>query len=425
MTKKSLNDIKESGKITLLTKNNAHCYYIYRESPMGFEYELSLAFADYLGVDLRVITPGWPRMYAALNKGRGDFIAASFTTTPEREKIVDFSDEYMSIQQQVIIHKDNLEIKKLDDLKEKTVHLRKGSSYHERLLDLNEEGFEIKLILHKRTSTEELIRLVAEKEIDITVADSNVALLNRLYYPDIRMVFPLNKKQSLGWVVREGQGELLNEINMFLQKIKKDGTFDDIYRKYYANVEIFDYYGIKKFHEVMETKLPSYEDIIKQESNKYGFDWRLIAATIYQESRFQPKAKSYTGVRGLMQITQRTAREMGIENRLDPVQSIQAGVKYLSKLFDRFKDVEGLDRMLLTLASYNVGYGHVKDAQIIAAKKGFDSKKWSSLEKTLPLLRHIKYYQEAKYGYARGTEPVRFVKRIVTYYDIIKRMPLD
>ena len=320
LIKKSLSDIKESGEITLLTKNNAHCYYSYRESPMGFEYELSMAFADYLGVDLRVITPGWPRMYAALNKGRGDFIAASLTITPEREKIVDFSDEYMSIQQQVIIHKDNPEIKQLDDLKEKTVHISKGSSYHERLLDLNEEGFEIELVLHKRTSTEEFIR---------------------------------------------------------------------------------------------------------QESNKYGFDRRLIAAIVYQESRFQPKAKSYTGVRGLMQITQRTAREMGIENRLDPVQSIQAGVKYLSKLFDRFKDVEGLDRMLLTLASYNVGYGHVKDAQIIAVKKGLNSKKWSSLESTLPLLSHNKYYREAKYGYTRGTEPVRFVKRIVTYYDIIKRMFLD
>ena len=220
LIKKSLSDIKESGEITLLTKNNAHCYYSYRESPMGFEYELSMAFADYLGVDLRVITPGWPRMYAALNKGRGDFIAASLTITPEREKIVDFSDEYMSIQQQVIIHKDNPEIKQLDDLKEKTVHISKGSSYHERLLDLNEEGFEIKLVAHKRTSTEEFIRQIAEKEIDITVADSNIAILNRLYYPDIKMAFPLNKKQSLGWVVREDQSELLNEINKFFQKIK-------------------------------------------------------------------------------------------------------------------------------------------------------------------------------------------------------------
>jgi len=315
LTEKSLSDIKESGKITILTKNNAHCYYIYRELHMGFEYELSTAFADYLGVDLNVKTPGWPRMYAALNKGRGDFIAASLTITPEREKIVDFSDEYMAIQQQVIIHKDNPEIRRLDDLKGKTVHIRKDSSYHERLLDLNKEGFEIKLVAHKRTSTEEFIRQIAEKEIDITVADSNIALLNRLYYPDIRMAFPLNKKQSLGWIVREGQSELLNEINTFLQKIKQDGTFDDIYRKYYANVDIFDYYGVKKFHEAIETKLPAYEDIIKQESNKYGFDWRLIAATVYQESRFQPKAKSYTGVRGLMQITKRTAGEMGIENR--------------------------------------------------------------------------------------------------------------
>ena len=122
-----------------------------------------------------------------------------------------------------------------------------------------------------------------------------------------------------------------------------------------------------------------------------------------------------------MQVTLATAREMGIESRLDPEQSIRAGVKYLAHLCERFPGVEGLDRTLLSLASYNVGYGHVKDAQVIAADKGLDPNKWSSLEKTLPLLRHKAYYHNAKYGYARGTEPVSFIKRILTYYDIIKR----
>ncbi|MGD2295142.1 MAG: membrane-bound lytic murein transglycosylase MltF [Candidatus Aminicenantes bacterium] len=422
LDRKNLSDIKKAGRITLLTRNNAHCYYIYKDSPMGFEYELAKAFADDLGVDLKVSTPRWHRMSAALKRGRGDFIAASLTITPERGQTLNFSDEYMTIQQHVIVHKDNQQIKQLNSLKGKIVHIRKESSYHKRLLELNQKGYEIDLVLHKNIPTEELIRQVAEKEIEITVADSNIALLNRRYYPDIRIAFPINEKQSLGWAVRKGQHNLLNEINRFFQAIKTDGRFRNIHEKYYANVEIFDYLDIKMFHEAIEDRLPLYEGIIKEQAAEYDFDWRLIAAAVYQESHFDPRAKSYTGVRGLMQITQRTAKEMGIKNRLDPQQSIKGGVKYLSRLYNRFSGVRGQNRMLLTLASYNVGYGHVKDAQIIAAKKGYDPKDWSSVEKTLPLLRYPKYYLNAKYGYARGTEPIRYVKRILIYYDILKKL---
>ncbi|MBW2318765.1 MAG: transglycosylase SLT domain-containing protein, partial [Deltaproteobacteria bacterium] len=175
----------------------------------------------------------------------------------------------------------------------------------------------------------------------------------------------------------------------------------------------------------IETRLPKYEKIIKRESNRYGFDWRLMAAVAYQESHLNPRAKSYKGVRGLMQLTLTTAKEMEIDSRLDPEQSIEGGIKYLSKIYKRFDKIEGLDRMLFTLASYNIGYGHVRDAQKLALQKDLDTHKWASLKKTLPMLRQKKYYKKTKYGYCRGTEPVRYVNRVLTYYDILKRKALE
>lgn len=418
----SMQRIKKDRKLKVIMVNNANVYYSYRGQSMGFEYDLVKKFADYLGVGLEILTPGWDKMFEVLNDGEGDLIAAGLTITEPRKKIVDFSDGYLDIQQQAIVHKKNKNIKKISDMNGERIHIRSGTSYQQRLQELQGEGLDIDLVLHRVVPTEELIRQVAEEEIEITIADSNIALLNRRYYPDIRMSFPLEEQQSLGWAVRRGDKKLLKKVNNFFDEIKHNGTFGNIYERYYRNVTIFDYVDLKKFHKRLETRLPKYEFIIKREAKKHGFDWRMIAAVVYQESHFNPMARSYTGVRGLMQVTQRTAKEMGIKNRLDPAQSVKAGVIYLAKLYNRFGEIENPDeRLLFALASYNIGYGHVRDAQRICRKKVWNPHKWVSLKKALPLLRFQKYYKNTRYGYARGTEPVRYIGRILTYYDIIKR----
>jgi membrane-bound lytic murein transglycosylase F len=247
-----------------------------------------------------------------------------------------------------------------------------------------------------------------------------VARLNRRYYPEITIGFPIADEEALGWAVRKGNAALRAEINRFWESVKTDGTFEKLHQKYYSGVHQFDYVDLVRFHAALSSRLPKYEAVIRREARRYGFDWRLIAAAIYQESHFNPRARSHTGVRGLMQLTLDTAAEMGVDNRLDPEASIQGGVKYMAQLYDRFDDIAGRDRMLFTLASYNVGYGHVRDAQQIARDKGLPPDKWGSLKETLPLLRLRAYYGKTRHGYARGTEPVRFVTRILTYYDILR-----
>jgi membrane-bound lytic murein transglycosylase F len=417
----ALEAILESGEITVLTRNNAHCYYIYRDNPMGFEYDLAKAFSDYLGVKLNVVTPEWDGLIDALSKGKGDFIAASMTITSSRGDLIDFSEEYLSIKQKVVVHKDNYRIRKVEDLKGKSVHVRRGTSYEERLHELKNGGVDINIKLYDDLPTEELIRMVAEKEIEVTIADSNVADLNQRYYPDVKIVFEIEKSQSLGWAVRKEEKALLKKINEFFLKIKGDGTFERIHGKYYAHLDLFDYVDLKKYHERIDTRLPKYEDIIRMAAKNFGFDWRLIAAMIYQESHFDPEATSFTGVEGIIQLTQDTAREMGIKDRQDAEQSIFGGVKYLRKLYGRHKGAKDPDRLLLALASYNVGHGHILDAQGIAREKGLDPNSWAALKEILPLLRFSKYYKKTRYGYCRGTEPVRYVKRILTYYDILRK----
>jgi membrane-bound lytic murein transglycosylase F len=417
-----LEQIWAEGKITVITDNNEQCYFMYKDAPAGFEYDMARAFADYLTVDLQVISPGWEEMFEVLDKGRGDFIAASLTRLPEREARMDFSDEYLVIQQFIIVHKDNRTVGKIEDLNGKTIHVRAATSYQQRLNRLKESGIDIEIVLHKNIPTEDLLSQVADKKIEITVADTNVAILNRRFYPAIRMAFSISEPQALGWAVSKGDTALAKIINRFFSHIMANGTYDKIYERYYAATEIFDYVDLVKFHQRLESRLPKYEAIIRREADHNGFDWRLLAAIIYQESHFNPHARSYTGVRGLMQLTLETAQEMGVKNRLDPEDSIRGGARYLNLLFHRFDDVEDdFDRMLLALAAYNVGYGHVRDAQRIAEKLGSTPRQWNAVKKTLPLLNDPKYYRFTRHGYARGTEPVRYVDRITTYLDVLRR----
>lgn len=416
----SVEGIRQSGNLVVITDNNAHCYYTYRGQAMGFEYDLAKALADYLGVNLEVLTPGWDGLFPALRKGKGDLVAASLTITDQRKSAVDFSDPYLAIRQHIIYNRSNPAPRTVADLAGRTIHVRRGSSYQERLEQLQADGIALDLVLHPNVPTEEFIRQVADGEIALTVADTNVAKLNRRYYPAVAVGFAIAEEEYLAWAVRKDNTALLKEINAFWRNVKADGTLDKIYRKYYTGVQRFDYVDVISFHNAVEERLPRYENLIRREAKRHGFDWRLIAATIYQESHFNPQARSHTGVRGLMQLTLETAAEMGVENRLDPEASIRGGVQYLAGIYARFNDIQGLDRMLFTLASYNVGYGHVRDAQQIAREMNLPPDKWASLKETLPLLRQRKYYRKTRYGYARGLEPVRFVSRILNYYDILR-----
>ena len=422
----TLHKILKSGQITVVTRNTPHCYYLYQDEPMGFEYDLAQEFAGYLGVELKVqVAESWEGMLPYLKDGSGAFIAAGMAMTPKRRKQVAFSDGYMDIQQQLIANRKNGKIKKLEDLSGKTIHVRRASAYQERLEELQNQGYDFKIKLYKDLPTEELIQQVASGEIGFTVADSNVALLNRRHYPSAIMARPISDLQHLGWAVHPKARQLRAKINSFFAAIKQNGRFNEIYNKYYGDVESFDFVDLRAFHRSIKDNLSRYSPFIKAAAKKHGFDWRLIAAQIYQESHLIPTARSHAGARGLMQLLPSTARSLHVKDIQNPVENINAGVQHLKNLFDRYDKAKDDDRLQIALAAYNIGHGHVEDARQLAIKMKLNPNLWESLEKTLPLLRYRKYYKNAKYGYCRGTEPVIYIKQIMIYYDILKRQGIE
>ena len=421
-----LDNILEKNEISFITRNNAHCYYTYRDLKMGFEYDLASAFADYLGVKLKIIIiEKWEEMIPRLMDGHGDVIAANLTITPKRKNRVMFSKRYMTIQQQIIVNRENYNIRKLEDLSGKTIHVRRGTSYEKRLKELQKNGMPIKIEAVDNIPTAELIQEVAKGEIEVTIADSNVAMLNRRYFPKAVARGYISKKDYIGWAVHPEARKLIEKINEFFIKIKEDGTFNQIYKKYYTDIELFDYVDLSAYHSCLLSTLPNYIPLIRTVAEQYGFDWRIIAAQIYQESHFRTWAESPAGAYGLMQLTPKTAQSYGVEDLYDPMQNINAGVRHLKELYDLFKGAESADRLFIAFGAYNTGQGHIRDAQRLAKKMNLDPNKWSSLSKTLPMLRKWKYFKDAKYGYCRGTEPVRYVRQIMIYYDILRHQGLE
>jgi membrane-bound lytic murein transglycosylase F len=417
-----LEKILKKREITLITQNTTRSYYLYREEAMGFEYDLAKAFADYLGVGLTVeLADDWQGMLSKLEETPTGFIAAGIPILTSRSTRATFSQSYLTTRQHIIVHRDNRQITSPEDLSGRTVHVGKDSVATETLETLLAQGIDVKVVFDEDASTEELILRVSEKTIDMTIADSYVAFLSRRYYPQVVVSGAISKESTeLGWAVDPGAEGLLNQINLFFRTIQTDGRFAEILARTYADVEEFDFVDLRAYHRRLKSRLPKYETLIQSAAETYGFDWRLIAAQVYQESHFNPRARSHAGAYGLMQLTKKTARHFGVDDIYDPEENIRAGVRHLRYLYDRFDGAEGLDRMYIALAAYNIGQGHILDARRLAVQQGLDPNKWADLSKTLPLLREAQYYKLAEYGYCRGEEPVTYVRQIMLYYDILR-----
>lgn len=422
----SLDRILAAGELRVVTASSPHSYYVYRNQSMGFDYTLASEFADYLGVRLKVVPCGtWEDMLAALYGRRGDLIAAGIEITPARSQQAAFSDGYREVEQHLISHRRSAPIVGLRDLAGKTVDVGRGSAHHERLEELRRQGIDVTIRAHDDTPDDQLIQQVARGEIDCTVANSNVALMVRRYYPSAA-VQPLGRDTlPLGWAARPADRQLLEKVNEFFQAMTETGRLEDIYEKYHWSIGDFDYIDLKAFHDRVRTRLPRFRPFIKDAASRNGFDWCLIAAQAYRESHLDPMARGAGDAKGLLQIMPVTGRSLKATDLFDPVVNIKAGVQYLRWLFDQLEGMEEDDRMLTALAAYNVGLGHIQDAQRLALKTGLDPNRWESLAKILPLLRFRKYHQQAEQGFCRGDITVAYVKHIMVYYDILKRQEVD
>ncbi len=422
----SLVKIQRKKLLNVVLLNSPSTYYIGVDGPTGFEYDLLESYAKHLGVKLNITPAHTIQEAIELSKNRNiDITSASLTKTRERREDFNFGPSYFEVQEQVICHRGMLSTQKfprdVEDLAGLKIMVGKDTSYAETIKSLENDGFDINATFTTELSTEELLKKVSKHEIDCTVADSNVYALNLRYFPEIAMAFSISGREQLSWLLQKDTPELKADMYSWLNTFNQQGKMIQLKDHYYSYVLFFDYYNTKMFYKRMISRLPKYKKIFEEASTRFGIPWTLLASISYQESHWNPKAKSFTGVRGLMMLTKNTAKLLGVTNRLDPKQSIVGGTRHIKQMLKFVpKEVVGENRLKFALAAYNIGLGHIKDAQRLAREIGLNENVWSDLKVVLPLLSQKKFYRDLKYGYARGEEPVKYVESIYNYRDILE-----
>ena len=419
----TLERVKEDGVLRVITRNSPATYFEDRNGETGFEYELVKRFADDLGVELKIETAdNLDDMFNQLGQPDGPVLAAAgLVSSEKRLQQARFSHPYLEVTPQIIYRNGQSRPTSAADLVGKRITVLKGSSHAEQLAELKKQYPGIEYDESDAVEVVDLLRMVDEGQIDLTLVDSNEVAMNQVYFPNVRVAFDLGDARSQRWAVAAGEdNSLLNEINAYLDKVEKNGTLQRLKDRYYGHVDVLGYVGAYTFAQHLQQRLPKYEKFFKDAAKKEQIDWRLLAAMGYQESLWQPAVTSKTGVRGLMMLTQNTAQAMGVSNRLDAKQSIMGGAKYLALIKSELDDdIQEPDRTWFALAAYNVGGGHLEDARKLAKKEGLNPNKWLDVKKMLPRLAQKQWYSKTRYGYARGGEPVHCVANIRRYYDIL------
>lgn len=434
-------EIKARGKLVALTGYNAYSYFIYKGQPLGYEYELVKRLADHLGVEIEIkLVRNIDQMIEMLNSGKGDLIAFNLTVTNDRKEKLAFTEHHNTTTQLLIQKKpenwrkmmthqiERAMIRNPIDLGGKTVIVRNGSVYQARLENLADEiGDSIKIInADPELTTDDLIQFVAEGKIDYTVADANVAKLNHIYHPNIDYKTQISFPQKIAWAVRKNSDSLKTVIDQWISGMKNKTEYYVIYNKYFKRRNIFRSRSQIQYLTSISGKISDYDEEIKTYAEEIGWDWRMLASQIYQESKFNPRAKSWAGAVGMMQLMPATIKRFKVKNPLNPIENMRGGIKFISWLDKYWSKLipDSTEKKKFVLASYNIGLGHIQDAYKLTAKFKSDSTMWKgNVEEFLLKKSKAKFYNDevVKFGYCRGLETVAYVKQIFERFSHYKK----
>ncbi|WP_197023830.1 transporter substrate-binding domain-containing protein [Microbulbifer sp. HZ11] len=418
--------IKQTKTLRVLTRNHPASYFMWRGELMGFDYDLLKRFAKDNGLRLSMVVPGPEVDLAdALAEGMGDVIAASLTITEARQQQgLVFTRPYMQVTEQLIAAVDSsaqldMAVPVAERLQGQSVAVNPLSSYYSslQLLQASVSGdatLDIRAV--QGATTEQLIDAVAEGRYDYTVADSHLVQIEQTYRDDFMVVGNLSGEQDIAWAVRGDQPQLLDKLNGFLNQYYRGLFFNVTYNKYFREEKRIRGKHRERLRDTSE--LSPYDPLVRKHAVPADRDWRMVVSQMYQESRFNPKARSFAGARGLMQVMPRTGQQLGISDLYQPENGIRAGISYLGWLEERFPRALPFDQKIyFTLAAYNAGHGHVRDARVLAERLGKDPNRWfGNVEEAMLLLSQPEHYKKARFGYVRGREPVNYVREIRDRY---------
>ncbi len=417
-------EIIDSGELLIVTRNAPSTWYIDADGePTGYEYDLAKAYAQHLNLTPRlIIKDSIKAVFDTLRRGDADVAAAGLTVLPTRQAEFLVGPEYNSVHQVLVCHRDGYKPEGYDELSEIDIVVVEGSSYAEQLNEIKQQNNPT--LTWQETddySTEELLEKVAEQKVDCTVADSTIVKINRRYFPELMVTMQLTESQDIALYLPQRLTPLQKQLEQWFERFQTSSQMKKLTDRYYGYFREFDYVDVSVLKRRIDKRLPHYKTHFKAAADKNALPYLTLLAQSYQESHWDKNAISPTGVKGIMMLTQNTAKAMGVDDRTDPKQSIMGGAKYLRKMVERFNDdIKPDDKLYLALAAYNVGRAHMHDAQSLARELGLSPYDWHDMKQVLPLLSQKKYYKKLKYGYARGTEPVRYVQRIREYQHILE-----
>lgn len=435
-----LDSIRTRGKLIAVTDFNSTDYFLYKGEPMGFNYELLKSFSDNIGIDLEIINENHiDAAIGMLKSGEADLLAFSLPVNSSRKKDVLFTVPVGETRQVLVQRKpsnwrsltmDELDKKLIRNqlrLGRKTIYVEAGSSHSEQLISLAKEIGDSINIIEVPFESEKLIQHVASGEIEYTVCDENVALVNASYYADIDVSTPISIPQDIAWGIRKNNSDaLLSELNNWMTAYKKTGSYALLYAKYFKNPRSI--LIVKSDLYALNTgKVSRYDDMIRYFSASINWDWRLLASLICQESHFNPTVESFAGAFGLMQIMPETGKNFGIDITSSPENNLKAGIRYINWLNSIFNPMiqDKNERINFILAAYNAGPGHVLDAMKLAEKNGMNPQKWDGNVATWLLKKaEPQYYNDTvvKNGYFKGIESVNFVSQILERFEHYKNI---
>lgn len=418
----TLERIQRDGELVVVSFVSPSLWYQDQHGATGFEYQLSQAFAQELGVSLRMEqASSLTDLQERLNNGSAHMAAAHLGLSPELQHQFPVTGEILPQKSLVLYRTGQQRPRSLEEISGMSLALLENS-VQDFTFTRGQLAAELQVSLERIASgkDEDLMGLLSEGIVDLAVVGEHAWQLHRSLYPDLSRAFELSEHSLVWALTRHADSSLINATQRFLTQRKADGTVTRLASRFYGQQRQLDIFSARSFLRHLEVRLPQYARYFKEAAEEQGFDWRLLAAVGYQESLWDSGAVSPTGVRGLMMLTHRTAREMGVQDRTNPEQSIRAGAAYLRKLHDRIPArIQEPDRTWLALAAYNVGSGHLEDARILTQRQGGNPDSWQDVRTRLPLLRDPKFYQNTRYGFARGTEPVIYVSQIRHYYDLM------
>jgi membrane-bound lytic murein transglycosylase F len=429
-----LPEIMQKGKLTVLAENSTTSYFMYKGKQMGFEYELLKLFAEDIGVELEIkVVHNLDSLITMLNSGQGDLIACNYTVTRERNKLIHFSEPFMQ-SEQVLVQRKPTGWEDMDEeewmaeiitdpvqLANKTVKVWQNSSYYERLMHLQEEiGDSINIEgLEGNVGGEELIEMVADGIIDYTITEHNVAQVNEQFFDNLYTDLTLSVKQKLAFGMRKSSHLLKVKLDEWLIDFKERSTYKYIARKYFELPHVA-HKRQRDFSSLNGTSISAYDAFFKQAAAKSGWDWRLIAAISYQESKFNPNALSFGGAYGMMQFMPNTGPTYGVFPDSPPEVQIMGGGRKLAADEKHWKEIpDDFQRKKFSMASYNAGRGHIMDAQRLAKKHGLNHLVWDdNVEKMILNLSKQEYYQDevVRHGMMRSRTTYNYVREVTERY---------